>query len=68
MEPLSLREREVLRAAAQGLSNGDIAERLYISINTVKTHLKKIYGKIEVSNRTQALRKAHLLGILEEFD
>ncbi len=53
---LGLTEQEVrvLRLVAQGLSNQEIAERLHISLNTVKTHLKHIFSKLEVSDRTQA--------------
>ncbi len=53
---LGLTEQEVrvLRLVAQGLSNQDIADRLHISLNTVKTHLKHIFSKLDVSDRTQA--------------
>lgn len=51
---LSPREREVLSALAQGKSNGDIAEMLTVSENTVRFHLKNIYQKLHVSNRTEA--------------
>ncbi len=53
---LSRREREVLELAAAGLSNKEIAERLVISINTVKFHLRGIYGSLGVHNRLQASR------------
>lgn len=53
---LSTREREVLELAAAGLSNKEIAERLVISINTVKFHLRGIYGSLGVHNRVQASR------------
>ena len=58
VDALSEREREVLKALSRGLSNSEIADKLFISINTVKSHLKNIYDKIQVKNRTQALTKA----------
>lgn len=64
IEPLSERELEVLAAVAEGLSNHETAERLYISERTVKWHASNIYGKLQVSNRTEAVAKARSLGIL----
>jgi LuxR family maltose regulon positive regulatory protein len=64
IEPLSERELQVLRLVAAGLSNRDIAEALYISVNTVKTHLQRIYGKLGVSSRTAAATKAQELNLL----
>jgi predicted ATPase/DNA-binding CsgD family transcriptional regulator len=64
IEPLSERELEVLRLIAGGLSNRDIAERLVLSVGTVKVHTRNIYGKLNVGSRTQALAQAaeyHLL-------
>lgn len=52
---LSKREEDVLQALALGLSNRAMAETLHISVNTVKTHLSKIYSKLEVANRKEAL-------------
>ena len=54
-ESLSQREIEVLKLAAQGLSNKDIAEKLYISVRTVQTHLSNIFGKLQVGSRTEAV-------------
>jgi DNA-binding NarL/FixJ family response regulator len=56
VESLSVREREVLQLAASGLHNGEIAERLMISANTVKFHLRHIYSRLGVRNRVQATR------------
>ena len=64
VEPLSDREIEVLRLAAVGLSNREIAEQLYVSINTVKAHTKSVYRKLDAHNRTQAINRAQELGLL----
>jgi LuxR family maltose regulon positive regulatory protein len=64
IEPLSEREIEVLQIIADGLTNQEIASRLYLSLNTVKVHTRNIYGKLDVNNRTQAVAKARDLGIL----
>lgn len=61
---LSSRELEVLRLIADGLTNQEIAERLVVSLNTVKTHVKNIFSRLEVSSRTQATAKARELGLL----
>lgn len=61
---LSQREVELLRVLAHGLPNRDIALRLNISMNTVKTHLGNIYNKLVVRNRTQAINRARDLGLL----
>jgi DNA-binding NarL/FixJ family response regulator len=52
---LSARQREVLELAAAGLSNREIAEQLFVSLNTVKFHLRSIYSKLDVHNRVQAV-------------
>ncbi|MCB0081536.1 MAG: response regulator transcription factor [Caldilineaceae bacterium] len=64
VEPLSHRELEVLRLIAEGLTNQEIADKLYLSLHTVKIHARNIYSKLDVSNRTQAVTKARLLDIL----
>lgn len=65
IEPLTKRELEVLDELALALSNPEIAERLVISLNTVKSHTKSIYAKLEVHNRTEAVLRAQELGLLE---
>jgi LuxR family maltose regulon positive regulatory protein len=63
-EPLSERELEVLQLIAEGLTNQEIASRLFLSLNTVKVHTRNIYGKLGVNNRTQAGTRARALEIL----
>jgi LuxR family maltose regulon positive regulatory protein len=63
-EPLSQRELEVLRLIAQGLSNREIGERLFLAVDTVKGHNRRIFGKLMVRRRTEAVAKARSLGIL----
>jgi len=64
VEPLSERELEVLQLIAEGLSNPEIASRLHLSLHTVKTHARNIYGKLGVRSRTQAVARARALGVL----
>ena len=54
----------MLRLMAEGLKYEEIGERLYISLNTVRYHVKAIYGKLSVNNRTKAIEKAQQLGVL----
>lgn len=61
---LSARELDTLKLIAQDLSNQDIANKLFISLNTVKTHVKNIYLKLEADNRTKAISKSKELGII----
>jgi LuxR family maltose regulon positive regulatory protein len=64
VEPLTDRELEVLQHLAKGLSNREIAQRLFISLPTVKSHASNIYGKLGVGGRKQAVARAKALGIL----
>ncbi len=64
VEPLSERELEILRLIAAGRSNPEIAELLYLSLNTVKWHAKNLYGKLQVGNRVEAAARADELGLL----
>jgi DNA-binding CsgD family transcriptional regulator len=61
---LSKREVEVLQLMAQGLSNQEIASCLFVSLNTVKTHSSRMFEKMEVKRRTQAIEKAKRLSII----
>jgi DNA-binding NarL/FixJ family response regulator len=63
IEPLSDREREILQLIASGLSNREIADKLFITEGTVKNHVTNILGKLDVRDRTQAALKARELGI-----
>ncbi|HVU67406.1 MAG TPA: LuxR C-terminal-related transcriptional regulator [Ktedonobacteraceae bacterium] len=64
IEPLSRREIEVLQLIAQGLSNQEISEQLVLALETVKGHNKKIFGKLNVQRRTEAVARARQLGLL----
>ena len=64
IEPLSDREKEVLQNLAEGLSNREIAQKLNVSLSTVKTHTRNIYGKLGVNSRTQAIAQAKIWGII----
>jgi LuxR family maltose regulon positive regulatory protein len=63
VEPLSERELEVLGLIATGLSNREIADRLFIVVGTVKRHINNIYGKLQVHRRTEAVARARELGL-----
>ncbi len=63
-EPLSEREMEVLFLIASGLSNQEIARKLFISLNTVRTHTKNINSKLNVHSRTQAAARAKELKLI----
>jgi two-component system, NarL family, response regulator LiaR len=58
------REYEALTLVAQGLSNREIADRMYVSLNTVKTHTSNVFSKLDAQRRTQAVSKAKELGLL----
>jgi LuxR family maltose regulon positive regulatory protein len=64
VESLSERELEVLQHIAEGLTNREIADRMYLSLNTIKVHTRNIYGKLGVNNRTQAVSRARDLSVL----
>ncbi len=64
VEELSARERDVLMRLAQLMSTEEIAADLYVSVNTVKTHLKGVFRKLGVNRRTDAVRRARELGLL----
>lgn len=64
IEPLSERELEILQLIAQGLSNREISERIYLAMPTVKGHNRNIFGKLQVKRRTEAVARARELGLL----
>ncbi|WP_417353274.1 response regulator transcription factor [Flavobacterium alkalisoli] len=61
---LTARELEVLELMAKGMSNKEIADQLFVSLNTIKTHSGKLFEKMEVKRRTQAVEKAKRLSII----
>ncbi|GEM_PF-3224590 len=63
-ETLTQKEVEVVQCMTTGLSNKEIAEELYVSVETVKSHLKNVYRKLDVNNRIQVLQRANQLKIL----
>jgi LuxR family maltose regulon positive regulatory protein len=64
VEPLSERELDVLRLLATGMSNPEIADQLFIATSTVRSHLKSIYGKLNVHRRWDAVQRAEELGLI----
>lgn len=67
LEGLTQREITVLKAVAAGLPNREIAERLWVTENTVKFHLTNVFRKLDVANRTEAARWAHQHGLVGEL-
>ncbi len=61
---ISKREWEVLSLMSEGLSNQEIADRLFVSLNTIKTHSSRLFEKLDVKRRTQAIEKGKRLGII----
>ncbi len=66
LDPLTEREQEILSLIAQGHSNQQIADALFISVGTVKGHVNHIFSKLDVKNRTQALLRARELNLLDQ--
>ena len=66
--PLSLREMEVLLSVARGMSNKQVAEKLHLSVTTVKRHLSNVYEKLKVGSRGEATRKALSEGWISSWD
>ncbi len=64
VEPLTERELDVLRLIAEGLKYEEVAGRLFISLNTVRTYVKAIYGKLGANNRTQAVSHAREMKLI----
>jgi LuxR family maltose regulon positive regulatory protein len=64
IEPLTDRELEILRLIAEGHSNAEIGQRLYLALSTVKGHNLRIFDKLQVQNRTEAVVRARELGLL----
>lgn len=64
LRKISKRELEVLTLMAEGLSNNEIADKLFVSLNTIKTHSAKLFEKLEVKRRTQAIETAKKLRLL----
>jgi LuxR family transcriptional regulator, maltose regulon positive regulatory protein len=64
VEPLSQRELKILQLVAQGLSNREISERLFLALSTVKGHNRNIFDKLQVQSRTEAIVRARELGLL----
>ncbi len=65
VEPLSPRETEVLRLLTTHLSHAEMAEELVVSVNTVRSHVKSVYGKMDVHSRMEAVERARELGLLD---
>ena len=66
IEPLSQRELEVLHLIAQGFSNQEIATTLILALDTVKGHNRRIFDKLQVQRRTEAIARARALGLFQD--
>jgi LuxR family maltose regulon positive regulatory protein len=64
LEPLTTRERTILRLLAAGHSSPEIAAELVVAVSTVRTHLKSLYGKLEAHSRHEAISRGRALGLL----
>ena len=64
VEPLSSRELEILKLIALGLSNREIGARLFLALDTVKGHNRRLFDKLQVERRTEAIARARELGLL----
>ena len=64
VEPPSQRELEILKLLAQGLSNREIGERLFLALDTVKGHNRRIFDKLQVQSRTEAIARVRELDLL----
>lgn len=62
---ITKREIEVLQLLASGMSNAEIAETLFVSQNTIKTHVSNLFVKLEAKRRTQAIDRAKILGLIQ---
>jgi ATP/maltotriose-dependent transcriptional regulator MalT len=62
---LTIKELKLLRGLAQGLTNQQLADATFLSVNTIKTHLQSVYRKLLVKNRSEAVPKAKVLNLLE---
>ncbi len=61
---ITQREYEVLQLIAQGLSNQEIASKMFVSLNTIKTHTSNLFSKLDAQRRTQAVERARALGLI----
>ena len=64
MDPLTDRELEILSYLPTRLTNSEMAQRCYVSVNTIKTHMTHIYRKLDVANRNGAIHRAREMGLL----
>jgi ATP/maltotriose-dependent transcriptional regulator MalT len=64
VEPLTVRELEILSYLPSRLTNSELADHFYVSVNTIKTHMVHIYRKLGVANRNGAVSRAHKIGVL----